>query len=153
MIKTWKFISKQIFQHMKRKWFPIRERRFVEICSFKIICFGKKKIPLLKWLIHKLKKNSINNVTFCKIFSTNMTLTHPHDTDNGAGVVRKIKRKKKKQKHHRRCSVRKGVLRNFAKFTGKHLFVPGTLLEWSCRPLLLKKRKMTFIRLKKILWN
>ena len=22
---------------------------------------------------------------------------------------------------HRRCSVRKGVLRNFAKFTGKHL--------------------------------
>ena len=58
-----------------------------------------------------------------------MTLTHPHDTDNGAGEVRKIKRKKKKQKHHRRCSVRKGVLRNFAKFTGKHLFAPGTLLE------------------------
>ena len=23
--------------------------------------------------------------------------------------------------NHRRCSVRKGVLRNFAKFTGKHL--------------------------------
>ena len=25
------------------------------------------------------------------------------------------------QKQHLRCSVRKGVLRNFAKFTGKHL--------------------------------
>ena len=24
------------------------------------------------------------------------------------------------QKHHQRCSVGKGVLRNFAKFTGKH---------------------------------
>ena len=23
---------------------------------------------------------------------------------------------------HRRCSVRKGVLRNFTKFTGKHLY-------------------------------
>ena len=31
---------------------------------------------------------------------------------------------------HRRCSIRKGVLRNFAKFTGKHL----------CQSLLLKKR-------------
>ena len=27
-----------------------------------------------------------------------------------------------RSKIHRRCSVRKGVLRNFAKFTGEHLF-------------------------------
>ena len=26
------------------------------------------------------------------------------------------------RKNHRKCSVRKGALRNFAKFTGKHLF-------------------------------
>ena len=26
------------------------------------------------------------------------------------------------RRNHRRCSVRKGVLRNFAKFTGKHLY-------------------------------
>ena len=26
-----------------------------------------------------------------------------------------------KRSSHQRCSVRKGVLRNFAKFTGKHL--------------------------------
>ena len=26
------------------------------------------------------------------------------------------------RRSHRRCSVRKGVLRNFSKFTGKHLF-------------------------------
>ena len=33
---------------------------------------------------------------------------------------------------HRRCSVRKDVLRNFAKFTGKHLcqgLKPATLLK------------------------
>ena len=28
---------------------------------------------------------------------------------------------------HRKCSVRKGVLRNFAKFTGKHLFITSPL--------------------------
>ena len=33
---------------------------------------------------------------------------------------------------HRRCSVKKGVLRNFAKFTGKHLCLrPATLLKKS----------------------
>ena len=30
--------------------------------------------------------------------------------------------KVQKQSSHRRCSVKKGVLRNFAKVTGKHLF-------------------------------
>ena len=46
---------------------------------------------------------------------------------------------------HRRCSVRKGVLRNFPKFTGKHL----------CQSLFLNKvaalRPATL--LKKILWH
>ena len=30
---------------------------------------------------------------------------------------------------HQRCSVRKAVLRNFAKFTGKHLPVPESLFN------------------------
>ena len=45
-----------------------------------------------------------------------------------SGVVTKIKLRTKIKKHnqlyrssHQRCSLRKGVLRNFAKFTGKHL--------------------------------
>ena len=35
--------------------------------------------------------------------------------------------------HHRRCSVKKVVLRNFAKFTGKHL----------CQSLFFKKETLT----------
>ena len=35
--------------------------------------------------------------------------TLPHDTEKQSRIS------------HRRCSVRKGVIRNFAKFTGKHL--------------------------------
>ena len=38
----------------------------------------------------------------------------------------------KNRSNHRRCSVRKGVLRNFAKFTGKHL----------CHSLLKKKKNI-----------
>ena len=41
---------------------------------------------------------------------------------------------------HRRCSIKKGVLRNFAKFTGKHL----------CQRLFFKK---TATLLKKSLWH
>ena len=45
---------------------------------------------------------------------------------------------------HRRCSVKKGVLRNFAKFTGKHLCLrPATLLKkrlWRrCFPVIFEK--------------
>ena len=32
-----------------------------------------------------------------------------------------ILRKIKKRNNHRKCSVRKGILRNFVKFTGKHM--------------------------------
>ena len=40
---------------------------------------------------------------------------------------------KKYRSSHRKCSVRKGVLKNFANFTGKHLCWSHFL--WSCRPL------------------
>ena len=46
----------------------------------------------------------------------------------------------KHRSSHRRCSVRKGVLRNFAKFTGKHL----------CQSFFInkekKRRKKSFIK-------
>ena len=35
--------------------------------------------------------------------------------------VTSSKWRQKRRSSHRRCSVRKGILRNFAKFTGKHL--------------------------------
>ena len=44
---------------------------------------------------------------------------------------------------HRRCSVRKGVLRNFAKFTGKHLS-QGLLFNKAAglRPATLLKKRL-----------
>ena len=33
------------------------------------------------------------------------------------------------RRSHRRCSIKKDVIRNFAKFTGKHLKRPATLLK------------------------
>ena len=44
---------------------------------------------------------------------------------------------KKIQNSHRRCSVRNGVLRNFAKFTGKHL----------CQSLYFNKVACNFIKI------
>ena len=35
---------------------------------------------------------------------------------------------------HQRCSIKKGVLKNFAKFTGKHLCQRGSLFQQSCKP-------------------
>ena len=37
--------------------------------------------------------------------------------------------------NHRRCSLRKGVLRNFAKFTGKFTFLLKKRLRYRCFPV------------------
>ena len=50
---------------------------------------------------------------------------------------------KMNRSRHRRCSVRKGVLRNFAKFTGKHLW----------QSLFFNKVAGWGLQLKKSLWH
>ena len=39
----------------------------------------------------------------------------------GGGLFRVLSNISDERSNHRRCSIRKGVLRNFAKFTEKHL--------------------------------
>ena len=49
---------------------------------------------------------------------------------------------KKLKSSHRRCSVRKGVLRNFSKFTGKHLCQSLFLIKIGLRPATLLKKRL-----------
>ena len=57
-------------------------------------------------LLERVKLADIRLYRFCLLI--------PEDNKNY--------KEKKDRSSHRRCSVKKGVLRNFAKFTGKHLY-------------------------------
>ena len=59
------------------------------------------------------------------------------------GTIRRevaVKEGTKYRSSHRRCSVRKGVLRNFAKFTEKHLYQSLFFNKFAGPATLLKKR-------------
>ena len=74
---------------------------------------SKKAIHLYFW---KEKKNNKNNKIKRKAEKNDMNKRWLK-TDPFTKVNRAFYRSS-----HRRCSVRKGSLRNFAKFTGKHLY-------------------------------
>ena len=63
----------------------------------------------------------------CRIFTKSTQTTNEKNVCGvifGYSVIHKVR------SSHQRCSVRKGVLRNFTKFTGKHLCLrPATLLK------------------------
>ena len=50
--------------------------------------------------------------------------------------------KKHLRRSHRRCSIKKGVLRNFAKFTGKHLCQSFFLNKLQARPVTLLRKRL-----------
>ena len=61
-------------------------------------------------------------IDFRKAYFLNLLLRSIEHTDvNVANSGRAVLQWVINQSSHQRCSLRKGVLRNFAKFTGKHL--------------------------------
>ena len=62
--------------------------------------------------------------TFVNLIHASALFLHPLETENlwFPDIFRVYGKRPVVRSIHRRCSVRKGVLRNFTKFTGKHLF-------------------------------
>ena len=97
------------------------------------ICFPlrrvTKKIELVlyfsKWIVSLLGTNHSQTwlISVSSIYQIHPELMHD---DISFTYIRHYKRSTinpwgTRRNSHRRCSVKKGVLRNFAKFTGKHL--------------------------------
>ena len=57
-------------------------------------------------------------------------------------ISREHRKKTVTRSSHRSCSVKKGVLRNFAKFTGKHLCQSLFLIKLGLRPATLLKKRL-----------
>ena len=74
-------------------------------CKFSFKWFGPFKV------------HSISNMNFCSLKNKDGTLIK---TKYNVSLL-KPKTPSLYRSNHRRCSLRKGILRNFAKFTGKHL--------------------------------
>ena len=93
----------------------ITEFTFIKVIR---LWLGKKSSLLI------IKRVSVFDFsTFVNLIHASPLFLHPLKTENlwFPDIFRVYGKRPVVRSIHRRCSVRKGVLRNFTKFTGKHL--------------------------------
>ena len=105
------------------------EKFLLNFCLIEVHCCEKITLWIFHWSISDQGFHFIPNE------STRKRLV------KSSGVFRKYEMGTWVGSSHRRCSIKKGVLKNFSKLTGKHL----------CQSLFFNK--VTDLRLKKKLWH
>ena len=100
----------------------------------------------IQFLIIQFQLNSNTSVLCC---IDNENTSSVAFVSRSTETSRRSSNKKIVRSSHRRCSVKKGVLKNFTKFTVKHLCFPVNFVEFLRTPFFTEYRWWLFLHLRR----
>ena len=120
---SWRLLLTDLCLIVFNVWFPLKGHIFFKRVSTIFYISRKKHLKALFWkrIIKNPRKLQINFCFWIQFLFMEIILKNKRDVElftrpfSGSQIFLKLR------SSHRRCSVKKGVLKNFVNFTGKHL--------------------------------